>query len=57
MKLSIRKAYFVLFLEDMKCFGAINEDLSKYSLTVARNSGRNSSQNEKFFVSDSAYSY
>ena len=32
MQLSIRKVYFVLFLENMKYFGAINENASKDSL-------------------------
>ena len=36
MKLSIRK---VFFLENVKCFGAINEDASNDSFTVPRLKG------------------
>ena len=39
MKLAIRKVCFVLFLENVKCFGAINKDASTDSLTVARLKG------------------
>ena len=48
MKLSICKVYFDLFLENVKYFGAVNEDASKDS--------EDSSQNENIYAFDSVNS-
>ena len=39
IKLLIRKVYFFLFLDNMKCFGVSNTDASKDSLTVPERKG------------------
>ena len=39
MKLSIRKVYFVLFPENVKCFKAIDKDESKDSSAAPRLKG------------------
>ena len=39
MRLSIHKVYFVLSIENVKCFGDINEDASKDSLAEPRLKG------------------